>query len=244
MMGTEWDNAALEVYRKAMPGYVVMGFTGNWFSTDAIHCRVHEMVNRQMIRIKHVPIKGAQVNQTQFNLEASIKAYSGKPLNNDSLLVYYKVGSEAWKTLRFLPKSGDTYSAQLPLAAKDQTVQYYLFASDLAGKRSTLPVVGASAPFVFATGDNFTENQVLQTRPTTKIYPNPVNDWLAVSMENEPNDQTIRMEVYSANGQLIKTIKEPVSENIFLDFRSFKTGIYTLRIIGTNGAEIFKVVKK
>jgi len=33
------DEAALEVYRKAMPGYKVSGWEGKWESTDALHCR-------------------------------------------------------------------------------------------------------------------------------------------------------------------------------------------------------------
>jgi len=33
------DEAALEVYRKAMPGYRVSGWEGSWESTDALHCR-------------------------------------------------------------------------------------------------------------------------------------------------------------------------------------------------------------
>tara|TARA_A100001011_G_C14202333_1_gene796199 strand:- start:45 stop:1295 length:1251 start_codon:yes stop_codon:yes gene_type:complete len=34
------DQAALSIYEQAMPGYEVLGFTGSWDSTDALHCRV------------------------------------------------------------------------------------------------------------------------------------------------------------------------------------------------------------
>lgn len=40
VVGSAWDEAALEVYRSAMPGYVVTGWTGSWQPTDALHCRI------------------------------------------------------------------------------------------------------------------------------------------------------------------------------------------------------------
>ena len=40
IMGTGNDQAALSVYEAAMPDYEILGFTGSWQSTDALHCRV------------------------------------------------------------------------------------------------------------------------------------------------------------------------------------------------------------
>ncbi|MDP4147678.1 MAG: agmatine deiminase family protein [Bacillota bacterium] len=41
----EYDEAALEVYRKALPDYTVHGIIGKpeapWLGTDALHCRTH-----------------------------------------------------------------------------------------------------------------------------------------------------------------------------------------------------------
>ena len=38
--GSNWDDEALAVYQEAIPGYEVLGFTGSWESTDALHCRI------------------------------------------------------------------------------------------------------------------------------------------------------------------------------------------------------------
>ncbi len=40
VMNSQWDDDALEVYQAAMPDHEVLGFTGSWQSTDALHCRV------------------------------------------------------------------------------------------------------------------------------------------------------------------------------------------------------------
>ena len=191
IMGTEWDNPALEVYRKALPGYEVFGYKGDWYSTDAIHCRVHEMADMHMVRIKHTPIRGAQGNKTLFSIEATIKAYSGKPLNSDSLLVYYKVNFGQWNTVKLSHSTENTYIAQLPLFEKDQTIEYYIYATDQTGKRATQPLVGAIAPYVFSTGDIFTGNQLLQRETEIKIYPNPVSDWLSITTDENFQDENI-----------------------------------------------------
>ena len=40
IMNSQWDDEALEVYQAAMPEHEILGFTGSWQSTDALHCRV------------------------------------------------------------------------------------------------------------------------------------------------------------------------------------------------------------
>ena len=40
IMNSQWDDDALEVYQAAMPDHEILGFTGSWQSTDALHCRV------------------------------------------------------------------------------------------------------------------------------------------------------------------------------------------------------------
>ena len=37
--GSEWDDDAIATYQEAMPGYTVVGITGSWLSSDALHCR-------------------------------------------------------------------------------------------------------------------------------------------------------------------------------------------------------------
>ena len=39
-MNSNWDDDAINTYELAMPGYEIIGVTGSWESTDALHCRV------------------------------------------------------------------------------------------------------------------------------------------------------------------------------------------------------------
>ena len=52
------DDDALESYEEAMPGYEVLGFTGSWESTDALHCRAKGVADRGMLYIRHIPLSG------------------------------------------------------------------------------------------------------------------------------------------------------------------------------------------
>ena len=57
MMNSGWDDDAIEVYQEAMPGYEILGFTGSWESTDALHCRVKGIPD-----ISYVPYESGDVN--------------------------------------------------------------------------------------------------------------------------------------------------------------------------------------
>ncbi len=57
MMNSSWDDDAIEVYEEAMPGYEILGFTGSWESTDALHCRVKGIPD-----ITYVPYESGDVN--------------------------------------------------------------------------------------------------------------------------------------------------------------------------------------
>ena len=54
---SSWDDEALAVYQDALPGYEVLGFTGSWESTDALHCRVKGIPD-----INYVPYEYGDVN--------------------------------------------------------------------------------------------------------------------------------------------------------------------------------------
>ncbi|MFA4853652.1 MAG: agmatine deiminase family protein, partial [Bacteroidales bacterium] len=55
--GSAQNSAALAVYQQAMPGYEIFGISSSsWVSTDALHCRTHEVADRKMLYIYHMPL--------------------------------------------------------------------------------------------------------------------------------------------------------------------------------------------
>jgi hypothetical protein len=144
------DNAALEVYRQAMPGYTVTGiYYNSWQSTDALHCRAMGMADRQMLYIKHLPLTGLKPFQPEFTVTADIIPLSGQALKTDSLFLIYKTNVRDWDTLLLTGTGGTQYGAMLPVIPGDSLVSYYLFAADQSGHREKHPFIGRPDPHVF-----------------------------------------------------------------------------------------------
>ena len=152
IMSSQWDDEALAVYQQAMPGYEVLGFTGTWESTDALHCRAKGIADLGMLRIKHIPLQGNQPLQTEYPITAEIKAYSNQPVYADSVFIIYAVNFGAWDTILMTNTGGNTYSGNIPGQSYGSQVEYYLYAADQSGRNETHPLIGQPDAHVFVTG--------------------------------------------------------------------------------------------
>ena len=153
IMGNSNDNAALQAYQTAMPGYEVIGFLGNpstpWESTDALHCRTHEIADRGMLLINHLPLLGQKPAQSGFDIAAEIVPFSNMPVYPDSAWVIYKVNNGDWDTLHLTKTTGDHWVATIPGQLEGDTISYFITASDASGRRQNHPFIGAPDPHVF-----------------------------------------------------------------------------------------------
>jgi agmatine deiminase len=152
IMSSSFDAQALQAYEDAMPGYEVMGFTGSWQSTDALHCRTKGITDIEKVHIRHVPLLGEQPVQGSYVIEATIKAFSGQPLYSDSSLIYYRVNGAEWQTVTMTNTSGQFWSGAIPAAAQGSEIEYYLYAADQAGKHQNHPFIGSQDPHAFFIG--------------------------------------------------------------------------------------------
>ncbi len=159
IMQSSNDAAALQAYRDALPGFKVFGFIGKydtpWESTDALHCRVHEMADVNMIFIKHIPFSGIQPVNNTFTINAKINAFSGETLVSDSVLLYYRINptpNTIFSAVTMNNVSGNEYSAAITVPVPGSRVEYYIFAKDASGKKETHPLIGRADPHVFYVG--------------------------------------------------------------------------------------------
>ena len=152
-MNTPWDDSAKAVYEAAMPGYTVKGFIASpstpWMSTDALHCRVMGIADIGMLYIHHIPLSGNQPCESDYHLQADILACSHLPVKNDSVFIWYNVGSGPWKRVLMNNTGANHYQGTIPKQAAGSDVKYYLSAADQSGRHETAPLVGAASPFLF-----------------------------------------------------------------------------------------------
>jgi agmatine/peptidylarginine deiminase len=94
--GSVWDDDAIASYESAMPGYEVLGISGSWYSTDALHCRAKGVADIGMLYIEHIPVSGTMPAGATTQVEAQIIPYSGAAVIPDSVFVYYRLNGGAY----------------------------------------------------------------------------------------------------------------------------------------------------
>ena len=226
--GNSHDNEAIAVYQEAMPGYTIVPIMQSnytpWESTDALHCRTHELADLGMLYLKHYPILGNKNVDDDFSISVTIKALSGENLITDSLLVYYKINNGNWQHQLLQNASDNEYQfdfAGVGLQSGD-SVQYYIYAKDASGRCEKHPYIGAADPHVFVIGNvGIHDYEPLNVR----IYPNPATDFVLIQGENLAD-----VTVYDMTGRQIDQISLS-GENIEkISCRNWNNGVYFLHV--------------
>jgi len=153
VMNSSWDAAALQVYEDAMPGYEIIPVPGSyytpWQSTDALHCRTHEVPDPQMLHIAHMPYFGEQGFADEYVFVADIIDHSAAGLVLDSLYVSYRINSEDWQMSSLSNLDAQSYIGYVSGHAPGDTIRYYISARDQEGRRRTHPDFAGGDPHIF-----------------------------------------------------------------------------------------------
>ena len=157
-----YNEKALQVYREAMPGYEVVGVTNTssstgWLNTDALHCRTRGVMDFNMLYIDHRNVLfGTQQCQDSIAITSKFIAYSGKPLKEDSLLVYYSIDNGPYQTAHMTATGvPDEYVGYIKGYHQASEVDYYVFGADESGHRYQQPVFGELDPHHFTVNISF-----------------------------------------------------------------------------------------
>jgi agmatine/peptidylarginine deiminase len=166
------DSSALETFREAMPGYEVQGFYHPGFSYgDALHCRTHEMADRYMLRIVHVPLHDRENTGGDYLLEADLHPYSDLPLVFGTPEIYWKVGGSSYNLVTMTHVGGDVYRGSIPQQPDGSDVYYYIHAEDESGRSENHPYIGPGNPHHFHVGPDFIPPKVKFNPPDTLFLP-------------------------------------------------------------------------
>ena len=146
IINSSWDDDAINSYQEAMPGYEIIGFTGSWESTDALHCRAKGIPDLEMLQILHNPINNQANPQDFYTVIVTIDDLSEAGLIDDELKVFWWIDEMDEASEIFLnvceQDIPDCYSANIPSLSSDAEIKYYIQAIDLTGRFETLPKAG------------------------------------------------------------------------------------------------------
>ena len=151
MGGSHPDAAALAAYQAAMPGYEVLGFTGSWESTDALHCRAIGIGDPAQLYVYAIPLRDTADDAHPYRVNGVIVDHSETGLVPGSARVYWRAGTSGPFTSVALNSIAgtDSFYANIPAQPLGTTVQYYLHAADNSGRDEDWPFMGAADPFTF-----------------------------------------------------------------------------------------------
>ena len=151
-----YNEAALNIYREAMPGYEVIGVQNNsywdgWLNTDALHCRTRGVMDFNMFYVDHRDVVfGEQEWQDSIAITSKFIAYSGADLKQDSLLIYYRIDEGEYQTAKMTATGNpDEYVGYIKGYNGGSKVDYYVFGADESNRRYQQPVFGELDPHTF-----------------------------------------------------------------------------------------------
>jgi len=148
MTGSTYDADALQAYEDAMPGYEILGFTGSWLSTDALHCRAKGIPDIDMIQIDHDLLIDQMPNDAGFKVDADMQEYSSLKGVISPEVNWKNTSVGAWNTVA-MTADGDTYTGFIPNHPCGETIYYYISAENSNGDIFNDPFIGADDPYSF-----------------------------------------------------------------------------------------------
>lgn len=151
----EYNEKAIKVYEEALPGYEIHGFPSDgsfleWMNTDSLHCRTHEIPDRNMVFIDHYNVLNGRVDEDFCRVEARVIPYSGSNLKDGFPKLIHRTDNGQWKE-ETMTRDEDagiyTYAFNKPKSG--QTIEYYIVAEDEKGNTAQQPYTGALDPHKF-----------------------------------------------------------------------------------------------
>ena len=151
-----YNEAALQVYRDALPGYTVHGVEGfsydNWncfLNTDALHCRTHEVPDRNMLFIDSREVYNGEVDlQSEYLVKTNIVSYAKSDIDN--VKIHYSINDGTYveeEMVRYSDTTNFTFTFE-NLKSEDD-IKYYITASDELNNRNIDPTCGDKDPHHF-----------------------------------------------------------------------------------------------
>ena len=244
---------AKAVYEAAMPGYEVIGFTPNnhyWQSTDALHCRTHEVPRFDMLRIAHYPILDTVEYAETYTITADIYTL-GNGGAITSAEVYFKIDDGEYTSADMTNVSGDEYTFTFEGLLHGQTISYYIKAETQYGQEQTHPFIGEPDPHVFVIeeGDDPIDPPVSSANITDngyiKCFPNPATE-VMYFISNNVDEGSYRVEIINQQGAVVKSLATDASskwEGACIDISDMASGLYFVRMYNNKKAYTCKFSK-
>ncbi|NLA24478.1 MAG: T9SS type A sorting domain-containing protein [Bacteroidales bacterium] len=229
------------VFETAMPGYEIIGVPySGWLTTDAMHCRTHEVPDLEMLYIGHIPYRNTVEIMDVYHFITEIIPYSGQEIIANSVKIHYKINGGEYQSENLNFTSNYKWEVYLDNLNSGDIVEYYLSASDASGRHETHPYIGAGDPHLFVIGENVSVNEnIAESRYS--IFPNPASEriTLITDLSETAEIQYFIIDIYGRKLKQTNLDAKTGWQGTSIDISDLPQGIYYLKIIN-NKEEITK----
>lgn len=153
-----YNQNALNVYKEALPGYEVVGIEGfnssnrnAFLNTDALHCRTHEVPDKDMLFIDSREVLNGTVEyNTDYLVKTNVISYSQSEVKDENVNIYYSVNGAAYQKVSMTRyKETTNFTFNFTDLKSGDDVKYYIEAKDENSKIAVDPTCGQLDPHHF-----------------------------------------------------------------------------------------------
>ena len=153
-----YNQNALNVYKEALPGYEVIGVEGYSFSsdlsflnTDALHCRTHEVPDKNMLFIDSREVyNGVVPLQDKYLVKANIVSYAKETILNSNVKIHYSINNAMYiESEMSKVENTSNYTFKFTNLKSGDDVKYYIDAIDEGSNYNVDPTCGVKDPHHF-----------------------------------------------------------------------------------------------
>ncbi len=153
---SSYNQAAINVYKQALPGYEVVGLQGFsdsdsrcFLNTDALHCRTHEVPEQNMVFIDSRDVYNGTVElQDEYMVKTNVVDYSKTGL--ETPVIHYSINNATYVEESMIQyKDTTNYTYTFTGLESGDDVKYYISAENTAGYSNTDPTCGQLDPHHF-----------------------------------------------------------------------------------------------
>jgi agmatine deiminase len=210
----EYDTTAIRIWQEAMPGYEIIGIDCDGSeniiaSSGAIHCITHSVSVEDPLIISHLPLPDTENTTEPYAVEAYLSHRSGMVQAN---LFYSDNPNGPWTEVSMSDTGdGENWTAEIPAAAQDSDVYYYISGNAESGKTGSRPMPAPDGWWTFHVGeitisgiDNFSASQIGAFAPP---YPNPASALTCIPVHLK-QDAHVKVTLIDALGRAIEVIHD------------------------------------
>jgi agmatine/peptidylarginine deiminase len=244
-----FDEANLQVYRDALPGYKVVGIDCNAIigSLGALHCITKAIGVDDPLLIQHQPLDDFVDYPNAFQVNAFIQHRSGI----SGAKLYYTTDTTQAYTAVNMSLTGaatNTWTGYIPAQSSDVEIFYYIEGEANSGKTLTRPLPAPAGYWSFwATYTNTAVQETSQPWQTRMeaAFPNPAAAITCIPVESSQRVEAT-IELVDMLGRTVHRIHEgniPEGESkYFLHAGNFEAGAYFIRMQTEQRQQIQKLI--